>query len=207
MSSINFFERFFPVKYDFYEMLNKQAELNSLGIKGLYKWLSTKSEEDKAELIRYVNEADEVRMDMETKLIDAFITPFDRADIYSISVAMDKIIEFARSTLQSIETFEVDSDEVIISMVERLKEGSNLLFQSIKDLKNNPHKAQENIASIRAIHVEVEKLYRSGLSVLFNCDSPMYAIKYREVYHHIKDASLNLEYSVDIFHKIVVRRI
>jgi uncharacterized protein len=207
MGGINFFERFFPVKYDFYEMLNKQAELNSLGVNGLYKWLSSKLELDRSELLRYVNEADEVRMDMENKLIDAFITPFDRADIYSISVAMDKIIESAKSTLQSMETFEVNSDDIITRMVEKLKEGSDLLFESVKNLKNNPHKSQENISTLRSIHVEVETLYRSGLAFLFKCEDPMHAIKYREVYHHIKDASLNLEYSVDIFHKIVVRRI
>jgi hypothetical protein len=35
----------------------------------------------------------------------------------------------------------------------------------------------------------------------------MQALKQREVYHHIKDASSNLDESVDVLHRIIVRLI
>jgi len=93
MDKRNILDRFFPVKYDFYGMLNKQAEINMLGVDRLHKWLTSRSKEEREELLRYVKEADEVRLNMESKLIEAFITPFDREDIYSISVEMDRVIE------------------------------------------------------------------------------------------------------------------
>jgi len=64
-----------------------------------------------------------------------------------------------------------------------------------------------NIIKMRTTHTEVEQLYRNGMTIIFKTSNPMNAIKYREVYHHIKDASLNLEDTVDIFHRIVVRLI
>ena len=198
---------FFLTKYDFYEMLTKQAEINAFGVDMLYKWMCSGSDEEKQKLLTYVNEADESRMNMESKLIGAFSTPFDRADIYSISVSMDKIIEYTKSTLLSMETFEVTSDDTIISMVGKLKEGMDFLLESITILKNNPIKSQENIIKMRATHTEIEQLYREGMSIVFKTGDPMNAIKHREVYHHIKDASLNLEDTVDIFHRIVVRLI
>jgi uncharacterized protein Yka (UPF0111/DUF47 family) len=207
MDKRNIFDRFFPVKYDFYEMLNKQAELNMLGIDMLHKWLSSRSKNEKKELLRYVKEADEVRFDMESKLIEAFITPFDREDIYSISVEMDKVIEFAKSTLESMETYEVEANDVIINMVEKLKEGMDFLFESLTILESNPIKSQQNIIKMRKTHIEVERLYRDGMAEVFKCNNPMHALKQREVYHHIKDASANLEYTVDIFHRIIVRRV
>ena len=60
---------------------------------------------------------------------------------------------------------------------------------------------------MRQTYVEVERLYRDGMAEMFKCNDPMHALKQREVYHHIKDASTNLEYTVDIFHRIIVRRI
>jgi len=207
MDKRNIFDRFFPVKYDFYGMLNKQAELNMLGIHMLHKWLSSRSKNEKKELLRYVKEADEVRLDMESKLIEAFITPFDREDIYSISVEMDKIIEFAKSTLESMEAYEVEPNDVIINMVEKLKEGTDFLFESLIILESNPIKSQQNIIKMRETYVEVEQLYRDGMAELFKCNDPMHALKQREVYHHIKDASAYLEYTVDIFHRIIVRRV
>jgi len=144
---------------------------------------------------------------MESKLIEAFITPFDRVDIYSISIAMVKIIKYCKSTLLSMEAFDVEPDDTIIFMVEKLKEGTDFLLESIIALKNNPMESQENIIKMRATHTEVEHLYRDGMTLVFKSTDPMNAIKHREVYHHIKDASLNLEDTVDIFHRIVVRLI
>lgn len=207
MDKRNVFDRLFPVKYDFYGMLNKQAELNMLGIDILYKWLSSRGEKEKEELFRYVKEADEVRLDMESKLIEAFVTPFDREDIYSISVEMDKVIEFSKSTLESMEAYEVEANDVIINMVKKIKEGTDYLYESLTILESNPIKSQQNIAKMRDTHVEVEKLYREGMANIFKSNDSMHALKLREVYHHIKDASTNLEYTVDIFHRIIVRRV
>ncbi|WP_291632970.1 DUF47 family protein [Clostridium sp.] len=200
-------DRFFPDKYDFYEMLIKQAEINAFGVDMLHKWLSSDSDGEKQKLILYVKEADEARMIMESKLIEAFTTPFDRTDIYTFSIAMDKIIKYTMSTLLSMETFEVAPDDTITFMVGKLKEGTDFLLESINILKNNPIESQENIIKMRATHTDVERLYRDGMTIIFKTSDPMNAIKYREVYHHIKDASLNFEDAVDIFHRIVVRLI
>ncbi|MGV8981079.1 DUF47 domain-containing protein [Clostridium sp.] len=207
MDKGNIIDRFFPDKYDFYEMLTKQAEINVFGVEMLQKWLSSGSNEEKQKLLLYVKEADEARMIMESKLIEAFTTPFDRADIYSFSIAMDKIIKYSKSTLLSMETYEVASDDTIIFMVGKLKEGMDFLLESINVLKNNPIDSQENIIKIRATNTDIERLYREGMAIIFNTSDPMNAIKHREVYHHLKDASLNLEDTVDIFHRIVVRLI
>ena len=72
-------------------------------------------------------------------------------------------------------------------------------------MKSNPLKTDQNIAKMRDTHVVIEQLYRDGMSIVFKSNDPMYAIKQREVYHHIKDASVNLNYAVDILHRIVVR--
>lgn len=207
MDKRNILDRFFPVKYDFYGMLHQQAKINMLGIDILHKWLSSQSKQEKEKLLSYVKEADVVRLNMECKLIEAFITPFDREDIYSISVEMDKVIEFAKSTLEAMEAFEVEPNDIIINMVEKLKEGSDLLFESLKILESNPIKSQQNIIKMRAAHVELSLFYRNGMVEIFKNIDPMQAIKQIEVYHHIKDASVNLENTVDIFHRIVVRRI
>ena len=200
-------DRFFPDKYDFYEMLTKKAEINAFGVETLYKWLSTGSDEEKQKLLLYVREAGEARIIMESKLIEAFTTPFDKSDMYSFFIAMDKIIKYTKSTLLSMETYEVETDDTITFMVGKLKDGTDLLFESINVLKNNPTESQENIIKIRATNIDVERFYREGMAIIFKTTDSMNAIKLREVYQEIKNASLNLEDTVDIFHRIVVRLI
>jgi uncharacterized protein Yka (UPF0111/DUF47 family) len=205
MDHRNIIDRLFPLKYNFYGMLDKQAQINGLGVNALNNWLKSGAEVESEALIQYAKEADEVRMDLEKNLIEAFTTPFDREDIYSISVEMDKIIEYAKSTLLSMKTFEVKPNDIIVNMVGKLKEGADIFSESIKFLKNNPFKSGQNIGKMRDTHVVTEQLYRDGMAIVFKSDNPMNALRQREVYHHIKDASANLELTVDILHRIVVR--
>jgi len=51
----------------------------------------------------------------------------------------------------------------------------------------------------------IEQSYREAMSAVFKSNNPMEALRQREVYHHIKDASTYLDSAVDILHKIVVR--
>lgn len=205
MEKRNMIDRIFPFKYEFYEMLFKQAKTNGLGVNALYNWVCCGSETESKALLQYVIEADGVRMNLEKNLIEAFTTPFDRGDIYSISVGMHEVLKYAESTLLSMKAFDVKPNDIIISMVEKLKIGVDIFSESIYDLKSNPNKSEKAIAGMRDTYVINEQLYRDGMVIVFESKDPMYALKQREVYHHIKDASTTLDDTVDILHRIVVR--
>ncbi|TGE33516.1 DUF47 family protein [Desulfosporosinus sp. Sb-LF] len=205
MAKANFWERLFPVKRDFYKMIRDQAEASTNVVGHLCSWLTSRSEEDYQLLIREADAADRYRFTMEDNLIEAFVTPFDRQDIYSLSVEMDRIVEYAKSTLIEMEAFEVVTDTIIQNMVQQLKGGTDQLVEAIDLLKDVPRKSQIQIGTIRKIQMTIEDEYRAGMVELFKSPDLMQALKYREVYHHIKDAAVFLGYTTDVLHKIVVR--
>ncbi len=205
MGKMKFIDRMFPVKYDFYKMLDEQTKLNAAGVKSLLMWMNSGAESDSKALIELAKQADEVRMDMEKKLVEAFTTPFDRQDIYSISVEMDRIMEYAKSTLISMQAFEVEPNDTILRMGEKLKEGTDILSESVSILPEDLRKVEQNIVKMRGIYLAIEKLYRDGMAVVFKSSDPIDALRKREIYHHIKDASSNLDHAVDVLHRIVVR--
>jgi len=201
----NFWERLFPVKRDFYKMIGDQAEASKNVVDYLGRWICSRSEEDYQQLLRESDAADRCRFNMEDNLIEAFSTPFDRQDIYSLSVEMDRIVEHAKSTMTEMEAFEVFEDSIIHNMVQQLKVGTEQLTEAIHLLKEDPRLSQIKIGTIRKTQFIIEDEYRAGMVALFNCQDPMKALKYREVYHHIKDAEVYLGYTTDILHKIIVR--
>ncbi len=205
MEKRNIIDRIFPIKYHFHQMLFIQAQSSASGVGALYEWLKSSAEPDSEALTRYVNEADDIRMEMEKNLTEAFATPFDRGDIYSISVGMNRVLKYAQSTLISMKTFDVKANDTIISMVEQLNLGVEIFAEAISDLKKNHGKSEEAVVKMRATHREIEKLYMDGMVFVFAGADPMEALKKREVYHHIKDASTNLEETVDVLHRIIVR--
>jgi len=205
MANLNFWERLFPVKHDFYKMIEDQAVGSTNVVGYLILWLNSRSEEDYQLLLREADAADKCRFTMEDSLIEAFATPFDRQDIYSLSVEMDRIVEYAKSTLIEMEAFGVSEDSVIHTMVQQLKVGTDQLTQAIHLFKEDPLKAQILIGKIREVQFAIEDEYRKGMVALFKGSDPMHALKYREVYHHIKDAEVYLGYTTDVLHKIIVR--
>ena len=205
MAKSNFWERLFPVKRDFYKMIGDQAEASKNVVGYLSRWLSSRSEEDYQQVLNQADIADQCRFAMEDNLIEAFATPFDRQDIYSLSIEMDRFIEYAKSTLLEMEAFEMVEDSIIQNMVQQLKTGTDQLVEAIHLLKLEPLKAQIQIGKIRRAQINIEDEYRAGMVTLFNRSDLMQALKYSEVYHHIKDAEVYLGYTADVLHKIIVR--
>ena len=200
-----FLNRVFPVKYDFYKMLEDQAVANSEVVDALIGWLLDASEENEALVNRHSKKCDDAHREMAKKLVEAFFTPFDRGDIYYISVTMRKSLSYAESTLAAMKAFNVKPDDIIKDMAFILKLGTELFVSSVSTLKAKPEKAEKYIPAIRATHSDIEKLYRDGMRAVFEGDDPMEALRHREIYHHLKDSSIYLENSVDILHRIIVR--
>jgi len=205
MAKTNFWERLFPIKRDFYKMIGNQAQASTNVVGHLCLWLSDRSEENFQLLLLEAEAADQFRFTMEDNLIEAFVTPFDRQDIYSLSVEMARIVEYTKSTLTEMEAFKVGTDPIILKMLQQLKKGTDQLAEAIELLRNNPLKSKIQIGNIRKVQLMIEDEYRAGMVELFNSPDLMRALKYREVYHHIKDAAMHLGYTTDVLHKIVVR--
>ena len=207
MKTLNFMERLFPLKYDFYKMLADQSELTYLGLKNAHFFIESKEGRYFEDLCSNVTAVDKVRLDMEEKLVEAFVTPFDRQDIYSISVEMDKVIEFVKSGMEALQYLKIEPDQILFNMTKALQDAGEDLFEAIKALRVSPVKAEDYVEKIRRRMDDVEDNYKDGITELYKTDDPMRALKYREVYHYLKDAAVYLGYTVDKFHKIVVRAV
>ncbi len=118
---------------------------------------------------------------------------------------MDRIAEYAKSTLKLMLAYEVSVDATVCNMVHDLTEGTQLLYEAISLLETEPEKSQEIIAAIRCRQVTVEDCCLKGSVALFNTNHPIQVIKVKEIYHHIQDAAVHLGYTVDVLHRIVVR--
>jgi uncharacterized protein Yka (UPF0111/DUF47 family) len=207
MSGHNFFDKIFPKKYDFYSMLLEQSKTNYQVINALERWVTDKDESDYNDLFIKKKEADKIRFKLEHDLVEAFTTPFDRQDLYSISVEMSKIIDCSKSIVKTIKGFNIEVDPTIIGMSSLLSQGSFELSEAILVLESHPAESQSKIESIRIAQYSMEDIYISGLSELFSNNDAITILKYREVYNYLKEAAILLGDTVDIYHRICVRLI
>jgi uncharacterized protein len=200
-----FLEGLFPPRYDFYGMLNKQADLTVHGISVFAAWLIDPKTVHYDDFQRLVDEADVVRMKLEEQLTDAFTTPFDREDIYTFSVRMDRILEFTKFALLAIQAYSITVDQAIIAMTDNLVIGTRELARGTALLEKNPKQAGTVIETMRKAHYAIQNAYRESLAALFKGNNAMETMKLREVYHEIREASNAFDLVVDVFHRIIVR--
>ena len=207
MGNSRFMDKIFPKKYNFYSMLQEQSKTNYQVIHALEKWVKDRDVTDYNDLFIKKNEADKIRFKLENDLVEAFTTPFDRQDLYSISVQMNKIIDCSISILKTIKALNIEVDSTIIGMSSLLSKGSLELSEAILILESNPAEFQSKIENIRIAQNLMEEIYISGLSDLFSHKDAITILRYREVYSYLKEAAILLGGTVDIYHRICVRLI
>ncbi|HPJ74540.1 MAG TPA: DUF47 family protein [Methanoregulaceae archaeon] len=198
------FSSIFPAKYDFEEMLSRQADRTLTGVKTLSDWLMTTPLGDPVVLKQMENEVDSLRYDLEEKLIDAFSTPFDRQDIYSLSRQMDYILNYTAEIAKEMYVFGVEPDEPIREMTRALLGGTRCMAEGVRVMNTDQKRVRRLIRRAREAMHRIEDHYIESMGILLNSDDALGAMKKREIYHHLRDAGRALRYTVDILHKAVV---
>lgn len=197
-------DRLFPTKFDFVGMLQEQAFTVVKGIDALLAWMKSDGSVQDDLLIRIDGALDDSRHKMESALLEAFTTPFDRRDIYSIAHQMGEVSDFIVSTKTEMLSLNIRADESLIGMTKTLRKGMAKFADAIKDVQNDPVKAEGLIREIRKAEHEIENIYIEALKQVMSKGDAIEALRRREIYHHMKDAGRALGQAVDRLHRIIV---
>jgi uncharacterized protein Yka (UPF0111/DUF47 family) len=201
---LGLFRFIFPREYDFGAMLADQAERTAEGVQTFVHWLHTTPPEEPVKLESIEDEVDEMRHDMEEKLIGSFSTPFDRQDIYSLSRQMDYILNYAEETAKEMYAFGVHPDTPITAMAEALLRGTRCVTTGVQMMGSDKKGVERMVREARYAIREIEQIYITSMADLLNGADAMAALRKREVYHHLRDAGRALRDTVDILHNAVV---
>lgn len=192
----------FPPRYDFQAMLVRQSDMTVEGMELLLGALRGEGDHHLRSLKDIVQRTDLMRLDMEKKLGEAFSTPFDRQDIYSVSRQMDAVMNFALSTLVEMDAFGVGPDRCLLRMAEHLLIGTREVAKAVRTLGQGPEGTDQLIMRVRDEEGRVEDIYILGMKEVFLFPDPTMILKKREVYHHLKDAGRALSATADVLHRV-----
>ena len=198
------FRSIFPLEHDFYGMLSWQAKKTLEGVGAFVDWLQKEPQTDPVRLEEMEDAVDNLRYAMEERLIDAFSTPFDRQDIYSLSRQMDYILNYAKDCAREMYAFGVTPDEPILAMARSLLRGTERVTSMVQVMGTDQKRVRQTIPEARAAIREIEDTYVHAMADLFAADDAMAALRRREIYYRLRDAGRALRATVDILHKAVV---
>ena len=149
----------------------------------------------------------------------------DREDIFRAIMAIDEVLNYAKTTVREMEALEIKPDQHMIAMAQLVRDGAYSLKSGYSKLSTNPMDAEVDAAATRKGERNTEKEYRSALADLFSPDKEIEAalragtpgaqadaflhmmevLKRREVYRHLSNAADKLEHAGSVLHDIVVQ--
>jgi len=198
-------DRIFPKEVNFYKMLSDQASKTLEGIEALGMFVENQNQENAKRVKDIEREADELRRVLVEELHKTFVTPMDREDIFALSRAIDDIVDYANSTVDEMEIYEVASEEHSREMADILRKAAREIDDAVKILETYPNIAMEHAVKTKFYENAMEKAYHTALADLFKKADTVYMLKMREIYRHLSNAADRSDEAANIICSIVMK--
>jgi uncharacterized protein len=186
-------------------MLLEQARRSEDGLGLLCQFVEKPTEELGARVEYMEKEADELRRQLIDALNRTFVTPFDREDVFSLSRALDDMIDYANTTVEEMMLFEVQPDAHLQHMAQALYEGAKEITMAVAELRHMNGQMQAHIIRAKKFENRMEHLYREALAELFRNLDIVSILKKREIYRHLSNAADRGDEAADILSDILVK--
>lgn len=152
------------------------------------------------------HECDEITHSVTTKLNKSFITPFDREDIFTLSVALDDVCDYIDAGARAIVMYDIneisDHAKGLAKVIQRLATEINSAVGMLK----KPNGMNQHIVEIHRLENEADDIYFRAIGELFhNQTDPITLIKWKELYEILENATDRCESVANIIESIVLK--
>jgi len=104
----------------FLQLLAQQAEYAVKGLEVLRNYMREPKPALAEQVSKIEKEADEARRILIDELNHTFVTPFDREDIFALSLTIDDVLDYAATTVDEMAMLEVEPNQYLERMASLL---------------------------------------------------------------------------------------
>ena len=166
--------------------------------------------EEKVEKIKVLEtECDMYAHNILNKLNVAFITPFDREDIYNVTKQMDDIVDCIEEASNRFVVFDVKEIRkeslLMANLILQSTRELVVLFENLPDLKKNDL-VKTQIIEVNRLENEGDVIYREALMKLFREDiNPIELIKWKHIFEQIENSLDSCENVANIIEGVAMK--
>lgn len=149
---------------------------------------------------------DELTHKITTKLNKSFITPFDREDIYTLSVALDDVCDYIDAGARAIVMYDIrDITEHAVNLAKVIQKLAGSINSAILILKK-PVDMNQHFVEIHRLENEADEIYFRAIGELFKSSTdPLSVIRYKELYEILENATDRCESVANIIESIILK--
>lgn len=152
------------------------------------------------------HECDELTHKITTKLNSSFITPFDREDIYTLSVALDDICDYIDAGARAVVMYDIKTINPPAKSLARIIQDLAKAINAAASMLKKPNGMNKHIVEIHRLENEADEVYFRAIGELFKSETnPIQLIKWKELYEILENATDRAESVANIIESIVLK--
>ena len=132
---------------------------------------------------------DEIDREINQRLEDAFVTPFDREDIHELTIRLDDVVDGIQAIAETFVIYDIDQPtEEARALARILAEQSDSLLAALRKL-DGLKDIEPHLERVHDLEHQADTLSRAAVARLFRDGSdPLDVIKWRDLYRELENA-------------------
>ena len=198
-----------PREDEYFVLLSLMTEKIQDGSNALVEMLQDKREnfETHTKRIKDIeHECDELSHKITVKLNKSFITPFDREDIFTLSVALDDVMDYIDAGARAILMYDIQEINDHAKHLAKVIQTLSIEVNAAVAMLRKPDGMNQNIVEIHRLENEADDVYFRAIGELFhNQTDPVTLIKWKELYEILENATDRCESVANIVESIILK--
>lgn len=138
-----------------------------------------------------------------------FITPFDREDIHSLTMALDDVADFIWGAAKRMVNYQMDDvDATLKNFAEIILKSINALNESVRELRNmkDLRKITDACVLINSLENEGDDLFDKAMMVLYSSnETAVELIKRKDLYQMLETVTDKCEDAANVIESIIIK--
>ncbi len=198
-----------PREDEYFVLLSLMTEKIQDGSNALVEMLQDKREnfETHTKRIKDIeHECDELSHKITVKLNKSFITPFDREDIFTLSVALDDVMDYIDAGARAILMYDIQEINDHAKHLAKVIQTLSIEVNAAVAMLRKPDGMNQNIVEIHRLENEADDVYFRAIGELFhNQTDAITLIKWKELYEILENATDRCESVANIVESIILK--
>jgi len=172
---------FLPQTPDVMKTLMAQADVTVAGAIAFASWAGGDLTQE-AQVRACEHQADEIRRQLSLQLRDAFSTPVDQEDLFTLSERLDAVLNGLKNVVREADGYSLKPDTAIAAMANEIATGVQHLRTAIDNLAEEGDAATREADAAVSTERQMEKIYREAMRGLLAVDDLREAMTRGEFY-------------------------
>jgi predicted phosphate transport protein (TIGR00153 family) len=141
-----------------------------------------------------------------TSLNKTFITPFDREDIYTLSGALDDVVDLIDEAARAVVMYDVHGMTQHARNFAKVIQGMSVQLHEIVKTLSKPVNITARLVELHRLENEGDDIYHTAIGELFRSQNdPLTVFKWKEIYEKLEATIDRCENVANIIESVIIK--